>query len=40
MIIKSGYGYTIGIFGSWGSGKTTLMELICRKINIGENIKY
>jgi len=31
--------FTIGIFGSWGSGKTTLMRLIQKKLDASNQIK-
>ena len=38
-IIKNSYPkFTIGIFGDWGTGKTTLMEYIYRRLNDSDNI--
>ncbi len=38
-IIKNSYPkFTIGIFGDWGTGKTTLMEYIYRGLNDKDNI--
>lgn len=39
IIEKSSPRFAIGIFGSWGAGKTTLMQRIDAKLNSGDLVK-
>jgi hypothetical protein len=38
LIVSSRAEFAIGIFGGWGSGKTTLMRAIMRRLDASENV--